>query len=241
MAHEAVHIERLAACLGVADDEGLPGVFDLLKGDIRQIEPRVLHLVKGLQHPLALDARLQRLRQALIGRRHAGEMGVAAVAGDLDGIEEARPVGGGRVAHVMVEPHLPIGQHANGLAVLADVGDEHGVGVVVRPLEGAGALVGQRRRAHADSPEQRDEGALLVGIEALAAKQQHGMVKPGLVDDGEALGVDGFRNINAANLGPNRGRDRMDGDSHGRSSSVLRGVYPYPPGKEEGAPLAWRR
>ena len=97
--------------------------------DLRQIQvdARTLcaFVIVHLQRLSALEPAACRGIEIFIGRIHIGEFRVAAGRWQIHGIEHRRRVRKLRVAHVAVEPHFPVMGEAEGLAVHADVGDDH--------------------------------------------------------------------------------------------------------------------
>jgi len=117
-----------------------------------------------------------------------------------------------------MKPEFAVRQHADRLAALSDVGHQHGVGVVIGAVVHAGrAAVILRldaRLSPAQLAEIAHEGALLPGVQRLAAEQEHAMIEPGLAKDVKVSGIDGSRNVEALNLCADMGGQGMNADRH---------------------------
>ena len=82
-----------------------------------------------------------------------------------------------------------------------------------------------------DLAEATGEGDLLGRCELLVAKEDHTMLIEGPIDRGERRIIEGLGQIDAANLGAERGARRDDLDGHGRSLQL---VTPRAPKSETG-------
>ena len=78
-----------------------------------------------LQDLAAFEALAEHRRDSLVGLVHVGEAGVAAPRRQLHRVKQRRTVWLGVIAGVVVEPHFAVAEHADRLAVLHDVGDQH--------------------------------------------------------------------------------------------------------------------
>ncbi len=137
------------------------------------------------------------VRQGLVGRIAAGEQRVAAVAGNLMGIEEGALVGQFPVQHVVVEHHLPIRQGADGLPVFPDIADQHDVGQQPRIAFGEEF----RRAAHlADLAEGRGDPKLIFLAEFLIPEQQDQMIQPRLIELLHDVVAKGLRQVQLFDL-----------------------------------------
>ena len=84
----------------------------------------VIVMVEGA---LALQGGAHLVGQGLVGGIAIGEDRVAAEGGHLHRIEAGALVGDRRMHHVVMEHHLAVRQGPDGLAVFADVRDQHDI------------------------------------------------------------------------------------------------------------------
>jgi hypothetical protein len=98
-----------------------------------------------------------------------------------------------------MEMHLAVGQGADRLAVLADVGDQHHRGVVAHELLG----MDDRRR-----PEFFREPDLVFLAQILTAQHNDEILVPGVAYLREAAGIDVITQVDTENLGPQCRRQR---------------------------------
>ena len=203
--HQAVHIERLAAALVVGAHDGVVGFAEGLGA----LAIALLHgaVVVEMLGPLAVHLGAQGRVQRVPGRIAAGEERIAAMGGDLDRIEHGRRIGIGGVDHVVVEHHLAIGQRADGLAILADVRDQHDVGQDL--VEARREIFG--RTAHvADGAEIAGHAQQVFLRQLLPAKHDHGMLQEGCIDGCDVLIPQGLGHVEAAHFGADMGVQRND-------------------------------
>ena len=146
---------------------------------------------------LAMEGPFYILRQCLRGGIGVGKQRVAAPRRDLDGIENGRLGGTLEIGRVGMEHHFAIGQRADGLAVLADVADQHHVGAVFVQLRRfrTGARAGSERA------EFFGEYPLLVVGNILVTEQKDLMFVPGIEQRARGLRIYLITQIDTAHFG----------------------------------------
>lgn len=113
------------------------------------------------------------------------------------------------MALVGVKVHLAVGQGADQLSVLPDVGDQHHGGIARR----IPPRVAHRRRS-----EPRAETDLIVLAQMLVAQKDHQVLEPDVENSRECLIADRPAEINADDLGADRRRQ-------GPRSNVIAGGH----------------
>src|SRR5262245_12239479 len=128
------------------------------------------------------------------------------------------------MALVGVEMHLAVGQGADRLAVLADIGDQHHRGVIAHELLG----VDHRRR-----PELLCEANLVVLAQLLSAQQNDQVLMPGVSDLRENRLVELAAQVDPHDLGAECRRKRPYGKAgltrHGLDASSFHLAAPSLP------------
>jgi tripartite-type tricarboxylate transporter receptor subunit TctC len=211
--HQAAEEQRLAPGLGY-DADGrvavalVPGIVAPQRGAVQE----ALERVASREQPPGI------LIECVVGRGGRGEHGVAARLGDLDGVEQRRPRRRLDIGHVGMEMHLAVRQGADGLAVLPDVGHQHGVAVV-----GIGRIalrfVAQFLRAGPldQLAEQAGDGDLPVFVQVLVAHHDDAAIEPGADERVCVGGGQRAGEVDARNLGADVAGEGGGGERHGSS------------------------
>jgi len=135
----------------------------------------------------------QVLGQVVPGLVHVGKQGVAAFGWQFPGMQHRAQAGQFFIGKVRM-PELARIAQADGLAVFDDVGDDQDFRVV-----GQQELLEHMDLQHAKAAT---EGDLLVGGDALVAKDHHMVIQVRAVNAGEILVIDRAGQIQADDLGP---------------------------------------
>ena len=145
--------------------------------------------------------------QRVVGGVTAGEQGVAAGRGNFHGVEQRRLARYFGVDHVVMKHHLAVGQRADRLAVFADVRDQHDAGQHARIALGKIFRRPVQLAKLAEIPGHPNEIFLR---QALAGKNDHEVIEPGLVNGADGLVIRLVAQIEPANFGPDVLRQRDD-------------------------------
>ena len=207
--HQAVDVKRLASSRGMRAHHRMR-----IGGHARRGPCAALHgrrfIVVGIERLAAVDVPLDLGRQGFIRRVTVGEQCVAARARHLERVQHRGHRRALLVALIGMKMHLAVGQGADRLPVLADVGDQHHRGVVAHELLG----MDHRRR-----PELFRETNLVLLAQILTAQHNDEVLVPSVANLREHPRVDVIAQINTENLGPEcrgqrpyaqRGRRRLD-------------------------------
>ena len=195
-----VHVEHLAAGVGVANDHRVHGVLHCLLGVAETVGHVRIGLVSRPEHVTARMHRLElrehvlhAVRQRLPGEAHIGEHRVAAGRRDLEGVDHGAQRG--RVVVGMIGVPL-VADVLLLVGFLADLGD---LRVTVD---------GREEPVDVDVAEAARGGHVLLGREVLIADHDHAALVESRPDAVECLVVDTGREVDAEYLGSQRSRDR---------------------------------
>ena len=201
--HQPVDVERLAAGDGMLAHHRLPEMRLLGKIDLGFVDrARQRFVVVGIDSFPALDARFQFRRQRVVGLVHVEKERVAAARGNLDGVEERALGRLFEITIIGVEIHFAVGQRADELAVLADVGHQHRE---VAMLD-TGFVAGRRWPvARFQNTEMFCEADLLVLGQFLISEHDHEVPMPGVEDGRDRLRRWLFPQVDAEDFGAQGG------------------------------------
>ena len=223
--HQPVDVERLAPGLAMGNGDRV-GEVAHVRHVVAHTRPVGAAVFVHLQRGAPADPLPGRVGQAVIGCVHVGEQRVAALRRDFQRVKHCRLVRILVVAHVGVEPHLPVMGEAERLAVAADVGDHHDAGLQLLAVEPA---LRAWREHPAGLAEQPGEGELPMLVDVLAAEHQDQMVEPRAAQQRRLVAIDRAAQIDAGNLGPERFGSGQDLDAHRRLPPSISG-----PGRVDG-------
>ncbi len=222
--HQPIDVDRLLAGVLVGAEHRMHAFSENLGAfAVAALGRAVIVVVQRLAafEPLA-DRRIERV----IGGIAAGKQGVSAGRGNLDRIEQSPLARHLDVDHVVMEHHLAVGQRADRLAVLADVGDQHDAGQQARIA--LGEILG-RPAERADLAKKARCPHQIFLRQILLGKDDDEMIEPGLVDCPNGLRVGLLAQIDAAQL-----RADMLGQGNDLQPALCHQVH----GASSGA---WRR
>ncbi len=181
-------------------------------------------IVNGRQ---PLDACSEIVRQRVVGGKHVSEIRVTPFGRNLDRVEH----GGLRryldVGHVCVPDGFACAEISPRHAALDDVGDD----IELRILLVERLAVGIRTR-RIELSERATEGHQIRIANILLTDEQHQMLPPGSADPLQVLGCDARGDVDAANLGAERGTARHDFEGRLTSRTDGRSLLVYDDGAD---------
>ena len=182
------------------------GHFQELRGALA-VAALLCAQVVAVESAFSLERVSQVGGQCFVGAIAVGEQRVAAARGHLQGIQAGALVREIDVQHVVVKPHVAIGQQADRLAVLADIADQHDA---LEQLRHAGWAHLGRARQFREFAEIAGRAQELLLVQILPAKHEYQAIKPRGIDGFPRALVKGLGQINAANLGADMSGKRDD-------------------------------